>query len=245
LADEFRIDSHKLILHPERVLKWLRGESIYPICMEISPSGSCNHRCVFCGLDYLGYKPVFLDKDLILKNLKSMKEKGLKSIVAAGEGEPLLNKNTPAIINEAKSFGLDVAMSSNGVLFSRESAKECLASLTWIRFSVNAGSDKTHQIVHRGGSEDFSKALANIENAVAIKRDNGLSSTIGVQMLLIPENSHEVVSFAKKLKEIGVDYFTVKPFSKHPKSTCIIDPAFDYRKYLQMDEELKELNWSP
>ncbi len=242
MADELRIDSHKLILHPERVSKWLNGDNIYPICIEISPSGGCNHRCVFCGLDYLGYKPVLLDKDLILKNLKSMKEKGLKSIVVAGEGEPLLNKNTPSIINGAKDFGLDVAMSSNGVLFSKEIAKECLGSLTWIRFSVNAGSDKTHQIVHRGGTEDFSKAVSNIESAVAVKRDNRLKTTIGVQMLLIPENAHEVVGFAKNLKEIGVNYFTVKPFSKHPKSTCTIDPGFDYREYLDMEDELKALN---
>ncbi|MDE5603044.1 MAG: radical SAM protein, partial [Helicobacter sp.] len=61
MADKFRIDSHKLIFHPLRVAKWLqaygdweREKSIYPIYVEISPYGACNHRCTFCGVDYMG-----------------------------------------------------------------------------------------------------------------------------------------------------------------------------------------------
>lgn len=55
MGDKIRMDSHKLIYHPEQVAKWLRGENIYPIEVEISPSGACNHRCVFCAVDYVGY----------------------------------------------------------------------------------------------------------------------------------------------------------------------------------------------
>lgn len=242
MADEYRIDSHKLIFHPKRVAQWLEGERIYPVCMEISPSGSCNHRCVFCGLDYLGYKPGFLDKKLILDNLSGMALKGLKSIVVAGEGEPLLNKHTPEIINGAKKLGIDVAMSSNGVLLTKDVAGECLGSLTWIRFSVNAGTSETHHFVHKGGAEDFDKTITNISEVVRIKKDKGLKTTIGVQMLLIPDNTHEVVDFGRQLKGIGVDYFTVKPFSKHPKSLCEIDPNFDYKDYVEIEQELKELD---
>ena len=57
MSDKIRMDSHKLIFHPERICAWLNGEKIYPIEVEIAPSGACNHRCVFCALDYIGYKP--------------------------------------------------------------------------------------------------------------------------------------------------------------------------------------------
>ena len=53
-ANSYNIDGHKLNLHPERVSRWLQGESIYPIYMEFSPSGTCNHRCVFCSMDFMG-----------------------------------------------------------------------------------------------------------------------------------------------------------------------------------------------
>ena len=72
MSGNFRLDSHKLIYHPERVAKWLAGDNIYPIEVEISPSGSCNHRCVFCALDYLGYQPNFLKKDTILRAIYEM-----------------------------------------------------------------------------------------------------------------------------------------------------------------------------
>ena len=241
MNDDFRIDSHKLIFHPGRVSQWLQGENIYPIYVEIAPSGSCNHRCIFCALDYLEYKPVFLDKDLILKNLRDMAEKGVKSVMYAGEGVPLINKSTPELVNQTKALGIDVAMSSNGVLFSKEAASECLGSFTWVRFSVNAGTAGTYQQVHRCRLGDFERIIQNLSDAVEVKRSKGLSTTIGVQLLLIPENFEEVFTLARTVKEIGVDYFSVKPYSQHPKSNCSIDPRFDYRKHLDLERELREL----
>ena len=56
MADTYGIDSHKLHYHPDRVARWMEGANTYPIYMEISPSGTCNHRCVFCALDFMEYQ---------------------------------------------------------------------------------------------------------------------------------------------------------------------------------------------
>lgn len=239
---DYRIDSHKLIYHPSRVADWMTGKNIYPICMEISPSSSCNHRCQFCAFDYLAYKPAFLDKDLILNNLRVMATKGVKSIVLAGSGEPLLNPATPEIINGIKDCGLDVAMSSNGVFFTKAVAEESLAALTWIRFSVNAGTTATYNSIHGGHPDDFQRVLANLQDAVAVKRNKGLHTTLGVQLLLIPENLNDVYTLSKLLKEIGVDYFTVKPYSQHPQSINELDATFDYQACLDLEKQLRELS---
>ena len=37
--DAYRIDDHKLMFHVHRVAKWLDGDLVYPIYVEISPSG--------------------------------------------------------------------------------------------------------------------------------------------------------------------------------------------------------------
>ena len=187
MSENLRMDSHKLIFHPRRLSDWLNGIDIYPLTVEISLSGACNHRCIFCGLDYLGYRPRFLDKDTILVNLQLMHEKGVRAIVLAGEGEPLLNRDTPEIVTCSRRIGLDVGMSTNGVLFSRSAAQECLPSLTWIRFSVNAAGEEQYQAVHRGRRGDFDRVLQNIADAVRVKDDLHLGVTIGVQMVLIPE----------------------------------------------------------
>jgi len=244
LLDDLRMDAHKLIFHPQRVSDWLNGKNIYPLTVEISPSGACNHRCIFCGLDYLGYKPRFLDKDLIIPNLEQMQAKGVKAIVIAGEGEPLLNRDTPEIIKRSREIGLDIGMSTNGVLLTRGIAQQCLPSITWIRFSVNASSEESYRIVHRSKRGDFEKVLQNIGDAVEIKKAKNLSTTIGVQLVLIPENSRNLIAFAERLKKIGIDYFTIKPFSQHPQSHCKIDPDFNYEDYLEMEETFKTMNSS-
>jgi len=241
MEDNLRIDSHKLIYHPARVAEWLQKGDIYPLTVEISPSGACNYRCIFCAFDYLNYEPKLLDRQLMIKALTEMQGKGVKSIVVCGEGEPLLNGNTPDIVNYGQSIGLDMGMSTNGILFSLEVARECLAALTWIRVSLNAGMDRTHQLIHKSKAGDYEKILANLAEAVKIKQDKKLTSTIGVQLLLIPENAADVLILAKELKALGVDYFTVKPFSKHPASHTQIEESLDYKEYLDMEKELNRL----
>ena len=77
MADTIRMDSHKLLFHPERVAAWRRGELIYPIEMEVGISGACNHRCIFCAVDYMEYRPNILSADVLISNLRQMGERGL------------------------------------------------------------------------------------------------------------------------------------------------------------------------
>lgn len=239
MSDNIRMDSHKLIYHPKEVADWIKGKNIYPIELEVGLSGACNHRCIFCAVDYIDYKPVMIDKDVLVSNLNELAYKGLKSVIYSGEGEPLINKNAPDIINKTKSFGIDVAMSTNGVLLTEEISNECLSSLTWIRFSVAGITDKTYESIHRCPKDDLKIVLDNIQSAVKVKKDNMLKTTIGVQLLLIPENEDEILKMAKVLRELGVDYFTIKPFSQHPKSkNCI---KIDYNKFLDLEKQLQSL----
>ena len=58
-------------------------------------------------------------------------------------------------------------------------------------------------------------------------------------MLLLPDNKNEVVKMGKALKEIGIDYFTIKPFSQHPQSQNILQ--VDYQEMMEMESQIKEL----
>ena len=217
----------------------MKGENIYPIELEIGLTNACNHRCIFCAVDYTGYQPVKLDTEVLLKNLDELAPKGLKSIIYAGEGEPLIHKDAPEIINKTKNFGIDVAMSTNGVLLTPEVSRECLKSLTWVRFSTAGITDVTYDKIQRGKPGDLSKVLNNMEAAVKVKKEQKLHTTLGVQLLLLPDNKNEIVQMGKELKRIGVDYFTIKPFSQHPQSQQILQ--VDYSEMLDLEREVKEL----
>lgn len=239
MAENIRMDSHKLIYHPEMVARWLGGENIYPIEMEIGLTNACNHRCIFCAVDYTGYKPERLDSRLLMDNLEAVAPKGIKSIIYAGEGEPLLHKDAPDIVNRTKSLGIDAAMSTNGVLLTPEVSRECLKSMTWIRFSVAGISDEIYNKIQCGREGDLSKVLFHMEEAVKVKKEQRLHTTLGVQLLLLPDNKDEIVEMGKELRKIGVDYFTIKPFSQHPQSRDILQ--VDYQEMLELEKEVNEL----
>lgn len=237
--DEYKIDSHKLMYHVDRLYHWSKGEDIYPVYAEIAPCGSCNHRCIFCALDYMGYKPLFLETKAVLRFLNDIAKSGAKSIMFAGEGEPFLHKDIAGLISFARSKGLDVAVTSNGVLLSKTLSEEILGKLSWLRISLNAGTAATYAAVHRTSKDDFRKVVGNIEEAVRLKRKKGYNCVIGVQLLLLNENYKEIPVLAGILQKIGADYLIIKPYSQHPLSVNRLKKKLNYRHFLFIEKSLK------
>ena len=240
--ENYRIDSHKLMFHPQRVAEWQEGRVVYPINAEVGLSGACNHRCIFCAVDYTGYKPQFLTKEILHERFGEMYSKGLKSVLFAGTGEPLLNTNASDIINDTKDLGIDVALSTNGVLFDKNIARECMKSISWIRFSISAGTEDTYKKIHRGNEGDLERVFQNIYDAAQLKKKNNWNTVLGVQIVMIPENQEEVLVLAQKVKELGADQFSVKIFCCHPLSHNELN-QFDRLSYYDCAEEIgQQLN---
>ncbi len=240
--DKYRIDSHKLIYHVDRVSAWLSGRLIYPIYTEIATAGTCNHRCTYCALDYMGYQHRFLDKTVLMDRLREMAGLGVRSVMFAGEGEPLLHKDIAEIINHTKDVGIDVAITTNGVVLTPGLSRRILRSVTWIKVSINGGTPETYSRIHRCNPEDFDRVIHNIAEAVRFKRQNNIPCTIGMQIVLLPENCGEVTTLAERARAIGVDYLVVKPYSQHHLSHTTLYKDFRYSDYLHLGEELRRFN---
>ncbi len=215
MTDFYKIDSHKLIYHPDRVSAFLKGENIYPIYVEVSPNRSCNHRCNYCGLDFMKYENKQLNYNIFIKILDEIKKLGIKSIMYAGEGEPLINKWTSHMIIHTKNIGIDVALTTNSVFLKNSLIDIVLANSKWIKISLDAAKPETYSKIRNTKTDDFNVVIENISNAVKHKHRYSYDCTIGIQMVLLPENWGEVISLANMSKNIGVDYFVVKPYSQH------------------------------
>jgi len=239
MADKYGIDSHKLHYHPERVLDWKNGENVYPIYMEISPAGCCNHRCVFCGLDFMEYKKRFLDTVILKERLTEMAKLGLKSVMYAGEGEPFLHKDMVEITRHAHEAGIDQSFTTNASLMSAKVSEQILDVTSWIKVSCNAGTRETYAAIHRTKAEHFDRVLKNLEDAVNIRSRKGYSCTLGMQILLLPETQGEVVQLAETVKNIGLDYLVVKPYSHHPQSETDIYKDVSYEGIDELSEALE------
>jgi radical SAM protein with 4Fe4S-binding SPASM domain len=210
--DKYRIDSHKLVYHIPRVYDWLKGEDIFPIYMEISPVGSCNHRCVFCAYDFIGYPNRKLDCDRLLAFIDEAKEAGVKSLLYAGEGEPLLHPDIEKFIIHSKNSGIDVGLFTNGQLLREGLAEAILPLLTFVRFSFNGGTKDNYADLHKVKPDIFGRVVANMKIASEIKEKKALDVDIGVQYVLLPENVDYLIDAVKTIKDTGVGYFVIKPF---------------------------------
>ncbi len=229
------LDSHKLIYHIDRVYEFLKTGDCYPIYMEISPVGTCNHRCVFCAYDYIGYPNRRLDRIIFFKFIDEVSKCGLKSILFAGEGEPLIHPEIGEFINYTKSKNIDVGLFTNGELLDKKLNENILKSLTFIRFSINGGNKDTYKFIHKRDS--FNKVIKNLKYCVKLKREKYLDLTIGIQFVLLPENIDSLKDFIFLAKDSGVDYLSIKPFVLQNKSQCYRQKEFQF----SLDEFFKEL----
>lgn len=242
MIDEFGIDSHKLIFHPREVSRWLAGEEIYPIYMEVSPSGACNHRCTFCALDYMGYKPRFLDTAIFKERLSEMGRLGIKSIMYGGEGEPFLHRDIAEIILHTKNSGIDVAITTNGVLLSRSLTEKIIGSVAWIKVSINAGTPDTYAKIHRTKADDFDRVINNLKEAIQVQGELQQDCTLGAQIILLPENADEVETLAEIMKWIGLRYLVIKPYSQHLKSLTQTYRGLDYSPFYDLKDKISRFN---
>lgn len=234
------VDGSKLLHHLDRVNDWKKGNRIAPIHVEISPTSACNQRCILCCVDYLHHKPSFLS-DAIMAGLPlQLKEANVKSILLAGEGEPLLNPSSLQFLTECKKLGIDCAINSNGLMFTADMAASVLPSLTWARFSLQASNSDLYQTIHRGKKNDFDIFCNNFAEAVKIKIAMNLPVTLGIQQILINENMDDLFNTAQLARDLGADYYIVKRFSKHPKNSYDV-PEDLYTQCLEQFKKIETL----
>ncbi len=250
MSDRYAIDSHKLIYHPKAVANfldarddWEKMKSIYPLYVEISPVGACNHRCTFCAVDYIGYQPVRLSLPVIQRTLAEMGRKGVKSVMFAGEGEPMLHTQIDQMVMAASSAGIDSAMTTNASIVSDAFVERGLPLLSWLKASVNAGTSETYTRIHRCKDKEFERVLANLKRLVEARDKGSYTCVLGAQILLLPENAAEVETLARICRdEIGLDYLVVKPYSQHLFSVTQIYQDVMYHGYADLQARLAALN---
>ena len=211
--NDFGIDSHKLMFHPARVAQWLEADTwekakhVYPIYWEITTQGACNHRCTFCSVDAIGYKPQEMHATLLAIRMREAARLGVKSVMFAGTGEPLLHKGISGIVRDAREYGLDCAITTNGVLLDKLMD---LDLCTWVKVSLNAGTPESYAKIHRTKIGDWDRVWSNLR--IAAKRKG--NCTLGVQAVVLPENVNEMRALASMCVEAKVDYLVLKPFSQ-------------------------------
>ena len=247
MADVYRMDGHKMTWHLDRVNDWNNGKRIAPIHIDVGLSKGCNIRCCYCygvtqGNCYRKGADIVFPREPLLQYMKDAGEVGVRSMALIGEAEPTLNPAMHDAIVAGKSSGIDMALGTNGILFTPSSdSKRSLEHLTWIRFNISAATDEAYQIIH--SSNEFETTRQNITFCVDYKHKNNLPITVGLQMVLVPENVDQCIPLAKLGAELGVDYLEIKQCSDTQDNALkVYDRLHEYDRFNQILKEAEGMS---
>lgn len=204
-------DDTKLIYHMDRVMGWFdHGKPVAPIHVDMGIAKFCNVSCCFCYGKFQNVQKVFIEKSALIQTVKDAKDIGIKSLAFIGDGEPTCNPHLYEAVDTAISIGIDLSMSSNGVLIdSEDKCKQILAGCKWMRFCFSAGTREGYKKIH--GKDYYDRVVENIQRMVETKKKYGYGCDIGMQAVFVPTlMKEEMIEESKLAIRLGVDYFVIK-----------------------------------
>ncbi len=192
-----------------------------PVSINLDITTACNFACDHCvDMDILN-KGTKYNHERLLDSLKLMAEKGLRSVIVIGGGEPTVYPKFVETLQFMKSLGLQISVVSNGSGMKKIAAvADCLDEQDWVRLSLDSASDEIFQAMHKPKRkitlDEICQGVAEVK-AINPRFPLGFSFIITwkgafINDTKIVENIHEIVPGAKRACDYGFDYIAYKPF---------------------------------
>ena len=234
------LDSHKLSYHYDRVEAWENNKRIAPVSVDMALTRACGAMCSFCyAMVQEPQERSTIKVKEALDLVDDFAEVGVRGVSLISDGESTLSKAYVPFIQHAAKAGIDVGNATNGWEWQPEKIDQVLPHLTWVRFTVAAGTAEGYSKIMFKGPEHthvYDRAMKHIKYAVELKKKLNLKVTLGIQMVLMPEFKNEILPFSKLAVDLGVDYGVIKHCSDDEMGTL----GVDYTKYEDLYETLQQ-----
>jgi radical SAM protein with 4Fe4S-binding SPASM domain len=209
-----------------------------PETAMIEPTNLCNLACPTCptGTGKIAPLPAMTlgDFDRVLGGLAPR----LRNLALWNYGEPLLNKELPAMIAHAKAVGVGVVKVSSNVHFlDGERGLALLRSgLDVLILSVDGASQATYETFRKDG--DFDRVARSVAWLCAEKRRLGLTRPrIELQFIAMRHNEHELPQMRQLARAWGVDALRVKTVGADDDATRDLVPVSSLLSRYAADRE--------
>ena len=157
----------------KEVKAWENGEKIAPVCVDMALTRACGAMCSFCYNGSGTQERASIKTKDALNLLDDFSEIGVKAVSLISDGESTLSKAYVPFIQHASKIGIDVGNATNGWEFEKEKVDQVLPHLTWVRFTVAAGTPEgCSKIMFKSEKETsvFERAMKNIKYALDLKK---------------------------------------------------------------------------
>jgi len=178
-----------------------------PHDLRLSVTDRCNFRCVYCmPREAFGRDFAFLDRAQLLtfeeiaRLTRLFVAHGVEKIRLTG-GEPLLRKDLERLVGMLASIDgvRDVAMTTNGVLLTREKARALVsAGLKRISISLDSLDEATFR-----ATIDAAYSVDDVLRAIDVAADAGLAPIKIDAVVKRGLNDHEIIPLARRFRGTG------------------------------------------
>jgi pyruvate-formate lyase-activating enzyme len=195
--------------------------AIAPISINLDLTTACNYRCDHCiDWDILNTKHRH-DEETLRSSINTMVERGLRSVILIGGGEPTIYPGFTDFVRFLKDLDLQIAVVSNGSRGDKLlEIADVLDSRDWVRLSLDSGSDELFRAMHKPVKKSLT--LDEICEWIPKIKARNPKFQIGFSYIIvwggasredvaICENIHEVVMGTERARRYGFDYIALKP----------------------------------
>lgn len=163
----------------------------FPRNMMVELTNACNHTCIFCTSAHMTRKIGRINGDLMERLLVEGRGMGVEEVGFYTTGDPFVDKRLEQYVARANELGYQyMYISTNGGLASPDRAKAAIdAGLTSIKFSINAGSRETYNLIH--GKDEWDKVLENLRFISEYRKTLGRPLSLFVTSIVTKQSADE------------------------------------------------------
>lgn len=230
------LDGTKVAWHRDRIEAWKRGERIAPITIDMALTRACNYGCHYCYAMMQENERSAITEKVMTDFLEDCAGMGVKGISFVSDGESTISPVFVHSVQTGSRLGLSMAVGTNGYVLNERKLYEVLPHLTYLRINITGGERKRYAEIMGVKEAYFDQVVENIRAMVRIKKELGLSVTIGMQMVLMPQYEDQILPLARLGKELRPDYLVIKHCSDNEDGFL----GVDYKGYERMYETLRQ-----
>ena len=173
--------------------------------LRISVTDRCNFRCEYCmprsvfdkDYQFLARSELLSFEELV-RVARIFNQLGVQKVRITG-GEPLLRRNVDKLVGALRQIdGLELTLTSNGVLLPRMAPKLAAAGLHRVTVSLDALDDATFQKI-----ADVDLSVEDVIKGIDAARDAGLAPVKVNMVVKRGVNDDQIVAMAERFRGTG------------------------------------------
>lgn len=206
--------SQEHVVEKIKTTDWAIGTT-NPLVVELDTTEVCDFACPGCvSTDIISNNNRFSNERL-MKIGREFYEYGVKAVILIGGGEPLAHPFISKFITYLAEHDIHIGITTNGSFIDKhlDVIAECSS---WTRISMDASTDETFKKLRptKSGKSKFYQIVENMRKLAKIKKGKlGFSFLIRTEAdgFGLESNINEIYDAAFLARDIGCDYFEVKP----------------------------------